>query len=169
MRSPNLINRHFLPALRRAGVPRIRFHDLRHTYASILIAQGENLKFIQSQLGHSSAKITLDRYGHLMPQVQDGVAERLERTLFGMDSKHFVSNLLAENVKTGETQSVKPRKGGSQQEKEWWAMQDLNLRPPACEAGALPLSQSPTDLLFSQPYLALSYYLFNYMAALHRF
>lgn len=78
----NLIKRHLLPALRRAGLRRITFHSLRHSYASLLIAQGENLKYIQSALGHSSAQVTLDRYGHLMPQVQHGAGERLENTIF---------------------------------------------------------------------------------------
>ncbi|MDI6821918.1 MAG: site-specific integrase [Actinomycetota bacterium] len=88
----NVINRHFLPALRQAGLRRIRFHDLRHTYASILIAQGENLKFIQSQLGHSSAKTTLDRYGHLMPEVQCGAGERLESAVFGTPVSKILAN-----------------------------------------------------------------------------
>jgi len=89
----NIYNREFLPALRRAGLCKIRFHDLRHTYASLLIAQGENLKFIQQQLGHSSAQMTLDRYGHLMPQVQHGAGERLQNTVF----KNFGSNLVAKD------------------------------------------------------------------------
>ncbi len=86
---PHMVRRHFKPALRRAGLREVRFHDLRHTYASILISQGENLKFIQSQLGHSSAQITLDRYGHLMPQVQHGAGERLQDAVFG--EKHVRS------------------------------------------------------------------------------
>ena len=93
MDANNLVKRKFHAALRRAGLRKIRFHDLRHTYASVLIAQGENLKFIQQQLGHSSAQVTLDRYGHLMPQVQHGVGERLQNTVFG-DS---VRNLLEES------------------------------------------------------------------------
>lgn len=79
----NLIKREFYPALERAGLRRIRFHDLRHTYASLLIAQGENIKFIQSQLGHASATTTLDRYGHLMPNFQTNVGQRLDQTVFG--------------------------------------------------------------------------------------
>jgi integrase len=54
----NLYNRMFQPTLRRAGLRRIRFHDLRHTYASMLINQGENLKYVQSQLGHASITTT---------------------------------------------------------------------------------------------------------------
>ena len=63
----NLRNRVFEPALKRAGLRRIRIHDLRHTFASLLIHQGENLKYVQSQLGHASIQTTVDRYGHLMP------------------------------------------------------------------------------------------------------
>ena len=73
---------HFLPTLARAGVKRIRFHDLRHTLATLLIAQGENVKFVQGQLGHASAVMTLDRYGHLLPNTHHGVAERLDRQIF---------------------------------------------------------------------------------------
>jgi len=87
----NMVKREFYPALERAGIRRIRFHDLRHTYASLLIAQGENIKFIQSQLGHSSAKTTLDRYGHLMPNLENNAAKRLDKNVFGED---FVRKLL---------------------------------------------------------------------------
>jgi integrase len=60
------VRRVFKPALRRAQLPEIRFHDLRHSFASLLIAQGERPKLIAEQLGHASVKITMDRYGHLM-------------------------------------------------------------------------------------------------------
>ena len=79
----NLVKRQFLTALDRAGIRRIRFHDLRHTYASLLIAQGEDIKFVQAQLGHSSAKTTLDRYGHLFPGTHKESARRLDQTVFG--------------------------------------------------------------------------------------
>ncbi len=81
----NMRQREFHSALRRAKLHRIRFHDLRHTYASLLIAAGENLKFISSQLGHSSIQVTIDRYGHLIPAIQHGAGERLEKLVFGSD------------------------------------------------------------------------------------
>ena len=79
----NTIKREFQPALRMAGLRIVRFHDLRHTYTSLLIAQGENIKFIQSQLGHASIQTTMDRYGHILPNTNKGVGERLDRLVFG--------------------------------------------------------------------------------------
>lgn len=96
----NLINREFKPALDRAGLRRIRFHDLRHSYASLLISQGENIKFIQSQLGHSSAKTTLDRYGHLMPDLENDAARRLDKTVFGSFVRKLLENPVSEGKPT---------------------------------------------------------------------
>lgn len=89
----NVVRREFKPALRRAGLPQIRFHDLRHTFASLLIAQGEHPKLISEQLGHASVQITLDRYGHLMPQSYDHAGERLEEALFGASSTDAVAGI----------------------------------------------------------------------------
>jgi integrase len=63
------VKRHFEPALKRAGVKAVSFHSLRHTNASMRIAAGQNIKYIRTQLGHSSVKITLDIYGHLFNDV----------------------------------------------------------------------------------------------------
>ena len=79
----NFVIREFEPALSCAGLRRVRFHDLRHTFASLLIDQGENIKFIQSQLGHASIQTTIDRYGHLMPiSKYNGVGARLDEKVF---------------------------------------------------------------------------------------
>lgn len=91
----NLIKREFLPALRRAGLRKIRFHDLRHTYVALLIAQGENVKFIQSQLGHASIQTTLDRYGHLLPEGNSAAGERLDQTVGFCGDSDPVSKPLA--------------------------------------------------------------------------
>jgi len=73
----------FFPALARAGIDRIRFHDLRHTFASLLIEQGENIKYIQTQLGHASPSITLDVYSHLMRPSNPESAKNLENRVLG--------------------------------------------------------------------------------------
>jgi site-specific recombinase XerC len=56
----------------------VRFHDLRHTCASLLIAQGAHPKAIQAHLGHSSIQVTMDRYGHLFPDALEHLADRLD-------------------------------------------------------------------------------------------
>jgi integrase len=78
----NLVKREFQPALTRAELRQIRFHDLRHTYASLLINNNENIKYISEQMGHASVQITLDRYGHLFPNAKREAVLRLERSLF---------------------------------------------------------------------------------------
>jgi integrase len=80
----NLVKRDFRSALRRAGLPRIRFHDLRHTYAALLIAAGAHPKYIQSQLGHASITTTLNTYGHLLPKEFRGESDRLSLLVFGV-------------------------------------------------------------------------------------
>jgi integrase len=57
----------------------LRLHDLRHTCASLLIAQGASVKAVQAQLGHATASITLDTYGHLFPSELAALADRLEQ------------------------------------------------------------------------------------------
>jgi integrase len=54
------------PALRMAGIQPLRWHDLRHTFASLLIAGGANITFVSRQLGHSSSQVTLSVYAHLL-------------------------------------------------------------------------------------------------------
>jgi integrase len=68
----------FHPALSRSGLRRIRIHDLRHTYASLLIQQGESLAYVKEQLGHHSIKITVDTYGHLVPGGNRQAVDRLD-------------------------------------------------------------------------------------------
>lgn len=70
----------FRPAVRRAGLdPALRFHDLRHTCASLLAAANVPPKAVQKHLGHSSVAVTLDRYTHLYKNTEDDVRDALER------------------------------------------------------------------------------------------
>ena len=87
-----LLTRQFYPALKKAEIQRVRFHDLRHTYASLLIEQGENIKYIQSQLGHSSPTVTLNVYAHLMKPVNQAAARRFENALFKASGHKMVTN-----------------------------------------------------------------------------
>ena len=87
----NMIRRHFRPALFAAGCPAIRFHDLRHTNASIRLENGENIKYIQTQLGHASPTITLNVYAHLMKDRNPEAAQRLENAVFGPSGHKMVT------------------------------------------------------------------------------
>jgi len=71
----------FGPIADKAGLSGMRFHDLRHFFASVLIAQGESAKYVQDQMGHSSIQVTFDTYGHLFPQAKQDAVRRLDATL----------------------------------------------------------------------------------------
>jgi integrase len=79
VRHSNFYNRVWKPTVKRAGLPDdLRIHDLRHSYASWLIAGGRPLPSIQRRLGHESITTTIDRYGHLLPEVDLGDLTVLE-------------------------------------------------------------------------------------------
>jgi integrase len=75
---PNTLSRAYAKLIERAGVPRIRFHDLRHTSATLLLASGEHPKVVQERLGHASISETLDRYSHVSPDMQQRAAARFD-------------------------------------------------------------------------------------------
>jgi integrase len=77
----NLRQRSFAPLLKRAGLPHIRFHDLRHTCATLLLSKGVHPKFVQELLGHASIAITLDTYSHMLPGMGDQTATAMEDAL----------------------------------------------------------------------------------------
>ena len=64
--------------LKKAGLPEIRFHDLRHTAASLMLNHGIPVIVVSRRLGHAKASITLDVYGHLIPSMQAEAAELID-------------------------------------------------------------------------------------------
>lgn len=78
----NLDRRHLKPILDQAGLPPIRLYDLRHTCATLLLAVDENPKKVAERLGHSGIQITLDRYSHMLPGMQQTSADKLEDMMF---------------------------------------------------------------------------------------
>jgi integrase len=77
----NLRNRSLKALLDRAGLPPIRFHDLRHTCATLLLSRNVNPKIISEILGHASIAITLDTYSHVLPNMQQSAVSALEEAL----------------------------------------------------------------------------------------
>jgi integrase len=77
----NLVRRSFKPLLERAGLPEIRFHDLRHTCVTLLLGSGVHPKLVQELMGHATIAMTLDTYSHFMPSMGDQTARAMEEAL----------------------------------------------------------------------------------------
>jgi integrase len=79
IRHSNFYARHFKPAVLRAGLPeQTRFHDLRHSYAAMLIAQSAHPRAIMERMGHSTIQVTLGTYGHLFPSLEASLTAALD-------------------------------------------------------------------------------------------
>jgi integrase len=82
LRANNIVRRDFKRVLKRAGLPQIRFHDLRHCHATLLLRQGVHPKVVQERLGHSTPAFTLQVYSHVLPGMQEEATRALEARLF---------------------------------------------------------------------------------------
>ncbi|HXD33676.1 MAG TPA: tyrosine-type recombinase/integrase [Pyrinomonadaceae bacterium] len=79
----NVVQKHFKPILERAKLPTtLRLYDLRHSCATLLLAANENPKVVSERLGHASITLTMDTYSHVLPDMQQGASDKLERLLF---------------------------------------------------------------------------------------
>ena len=74
----NFRKRSFRKMIEAADIPQFRFHDIRHTFASLLLAQGESLHYVKEQMGHASIQTTVDVYGHLVPGSNRNAVNRLD-------------------------------------------------------------------------------------------
>jgi integrase len=84
---PNDLRRQILyKALTLAEIRRVRFHDARHTFASLLLQQGENITYVKDQLGHSSIQMTVDVYGHLIPGLNRQAVDKLDDPPIGSET-----------------------------------------------------------------------------------
>lgn len=74
----NLYHRYFQPVLTKSGLRKIRLHDLRHTFGSLLIQKGASIVYVKEQMGHSSIQVTVDIYGHLIPGANVSFVDQLD-------------------------------------------------------------------------------------------
>jgi integrase len=81
--TPRVAGYRFQVAQRGTGLPKIRFHDLRHTSATLMLLNGEHPKVVSQRLGHSSVAITMDRYSHVLEGMEEDAADRLDALLVG--------------------------------------------------------------------------------------
>jgi integrase len=92
---PRLLMRHYYRILKQITAeyptfPNIRFHDLRHTHATLLLKAGVHPKIVQERLGHSSINVTLDTYSHVLPNLQEAVLRGIGDSILG--TRHEVKN-----------------------------------------------------------------------------
>jgi integrase len=78
---PDAVTHRFQDALHAAGLPRQRFHDLRHAAASLLLAHGVSARVLMETLGHSTISVTMNTYAHVMPALQRDAADRMDDAL----------------------------------------------------------------------------------------
>jgi hypothetical protein len=86
-------------ALAKAGIRKIRLHDLRHTFGSLLLQNGASIVYVKDQMGHSSIQVTVDIYGHLIPGASLSFVDRLD-------------DVLPEAAETSPQQSARPAQPG---------------------------------------------------------
>jgi integrase len=75
----NLTKRSFKSVLKRADLPDIRLHDIRHTAATLLLSHNVNIKVVSEMLGHADIATTLRIYGHVLPTMQQSAADTMDR------------------------------------------------------------------------------------------
>ncbi len=134
--------RYWQPAISQAGVAPLRPHDLRHTAVALWIATGANPLEVSRRAGHTSANFTKDRYGHLFPEADEAVADRLDALITSIESQRPATAVLdihsnSDGRKTDEVSDsdadvlrlVAPEQGESE-----WALRDSNPRPQPCES-----------------------------------
>lgn len=78
---PDFITHAFTKVLKKLNLPHVRFHDLRHTHVTLLLQQDVHPKIVQERLGHSSISMTLDTYSHVLPNMQQEAANRIDELI----------------------------------------------------------------------------------------
>jgi integrase len=89
---PQHVSQAFEARQRRAGLPIIRLHDLRHTAATIALSAGIHPKIVSERLGHSTVQLTLDRYSHVVDGLQEAAAQQIGDAIFGEDPPNTASS-----------------------------------------------------------------------------
>jgi integrase-like protein len=114
----------------------LRFHDLRHTCAALLIAEGAHPRAIMERLGHSSITVTLNTYGHLFPSVDEALTDRLDR-VFHASLASGSADEVAREWHGASRDHVSRESANPVPAVSPWALRDSNPRPLPCKGSAL--------------------------------
>src|SRR5437016_6260982 len=107
---PDYFDSLFAQIKQNAGFPEMRFHDLRHFFASLLISQGLSPKYVCDQLGHSSIQVTFDTYGHLFPKAKQEAARRLQKSMFAGRQEEPTGSAIGSKTQQNAEQSQPERR-----------------------------------------------------------
>jgi len=118
LRANHILQHQFTPLLKKAGLPLIRFHDLRHTAATLLLRQGIHPKIVAEMLGHSTVSMTLDIYSHVIPDMQKGATIALDQLLGAAASDADVPQAMSPTVAHATRRNRKTRADTSPSRKE---------------------------------------------------
>jgi integrase len=131
---PGTLTHNFARIARRTELSGVRFHDLRHTFASLMLLGGVHPKIVSEMLGHSSVAFTLDTYSHVIPTLQQAAMKRLDEML---------EPELRESLDVSKMFATGPEPDT----KKWSQRSDSNRRPAVYETAALPLSYAGSRLV----------------------
>jgi integrase len=98
---PSMLSHEFARIVKRAGLEHVRFHDLRHTFASLMLLRGAKPKVISEALGHASVAFTMDTYSHIIEGMQEDAMALLDEVLPAGVSRRNNANLTPTLAKTG--------------------------------------------------------------------
>lgn len=85
--NPRTVDEHWYKCLKASSLTKIRFHDMRHTHATLLLQQGVHPKIVSERLGHSDITITLNTYSHVIPGMQEQTAQDFDQALYGAENE----------------------------------------------------------------------------------
>ena len=94
---PSTITHAFGRIIRKAGLPHVRLHDLRHTHATLMLKAGVHPKIVSERLGHSDIGVTLDTYSHVLPGLQEAAAKRFDEVLEQVVQEQRMSAICRQN------------------------------------------------------------------------
>jgi len=131
---PGTLTHYCAKIVKKAGLPRTRFHDLRHTFATIMLKAGIHPKIVSEMLGYSSGSFTLVTYSHVVPTMQRAAMKRLDEVLDSELRYIDVSKTFAADIDKEDFED----KFKSIEAKIWQEWKDSNPRPAVLETAALP-------------------------------
>ena len=143
---PRNLLRQFKQLAREAGLPEIRFHDLRHTAATIMLEQSMHHKIVQERLGHSRLATTLDTYSHAIPDMQRDAADTLGQIVSDRERAQSVPK--RDNSRSCQNKE-NPVNVDSHGVYRLWSERGSNPRPHECHSCALPAELPPHFILQS--------------------